>query len=806
MTENTSGKVINMEKYAKGDAMNAPSRPYELLYVCRDRMAEHLARSLHAMMERTDDTLFSMAEKAESNAIQSTYFDAMREVRIKRKEMEDRFKSHFLNECNNIIQRDSARTHMQLSLNDQDIGMSLIDHDEMEESLAVTNMVLKANNYCREELSHLNQRIGILLDNADLKNEGSPLGPVVVANSFRKSCEVLEVDIKVKLIVLKLFEKKVIEGLQPIYHDINQYLINNNVLPKITLRAKRNPISGAGMAGWIGPSVTTQASQENYYGAHGLPADEQDLFSVFRQFYSTGNANSGVPASSGQAVVSADLLNALTMIQQQQYMGIGDTEVTLDASSIRQGSANILRNVKAGGYADNLGHLDDMTIEIVAMLFDYIFEDKDVPVAMKVLIGQLQIPVLKVALIDRSLFAKKSHPARRLVNELARSTIGWHAENCQEDELYNRIQDIVGRIQREFEDDVDLFARLHEEFKQYLEDLDKKTEENVEESARLLKGREKLMLSKAAVQNEIDRRINNDEINKLVRVFILHQWKNLLLVVHVTEGEESQAWKRDLSTMDDLIWSVLPKKTKEDKAILLNMLPDMLSRLSAGMAMLSLPDDIQEQFLTRLASYHGKAINEDSRHAEELMEQEIVKQGSEEHILFVAKEPGQEQMQSSGQSGIPPVEELLVDEAIQEDATSENVLLDLSSGSHEEILKLVASGHLDVEEITLSGDEEIINHQANDLHTKMVQEMSLGTWVEFTQSDGARVRERLSWISQVTGVYLFTNRQGKKTSEKRLHELASEFRSGTAQLIEEVPLFDKAVSGLMHSIRSQTGR
>lgn len=808
MTENASGKVINMEKYAKGETVSPPSRPYELLYVCRDKMTEHLARSLHAMMEKTDDILFSMAEKAESNAIQSTYFDAMREVRIKRKEMEDGFKSHFLNECNSIIQSKSSRTPPQLPSNEQDAGMSLVDHEEMEESLAVTNMVLKANNHCSEELSHLNQRIGILLDNADLKNEGSPLSPVVVANSFKKACEVLEVDIKVKLIVLKLFEKKVIEGLHPIYRDINQYLISNNVLPKIILRLKRNSGAGAGagMDGWTGPGVTTQALQENYPGAHGAPAGEQDLFSVFRQYYTTGHANSGAPAANGQAAVGADLLNALTMLQQQQYMGIGGAEVTIDLSSIRQGSANILRNVKTGQYSDNLGHLDDMTIEIVAMLFDYIFEDRDVPDAMKVLIGQLQIPVLKVALIDKSLFAKKSHPARRLVNELARSTIGWHVENCQEDELYNRIQEIVGRIQKEFEDNVDIFFQLHEEFKQYLADLNKKTEENVEESARLLKGREKLMLSKAAVQNEINRRINIDEINKLVRVFIMHQWKNLLLVVHVTEGEQSRSWKRDLSTMDDLIWSVLPKKTREDKAILLNMLPDMLGRLRAGMAMLSLPDDIQEQFLTRLASYHGKAINEDSRHADDLMEQEIVKQGSEEHILFVAKEPGQEQIQPSGQSDHPPVDELLVEEAIQEIDKSDNVLMDISTGSREEILKLVASGHLDIEEITLGGDEEVTSHQINDLHTKMVQEMSVGTWVEFDQGGGVRVRERLSWISQVTGVYLFTNRHGKKTSEKQLHDLASEFRNGTAQLIVEVPLFDKAVSGLMHSIRSQTGR
>ena len=53
------------------------------------------------------------------------------------------------------------------------------------------------------------------------------------------------------------------------------------------------------------------------------------------------------------------------------------------------------------------------------MLFDFIFETKDLPDGIKALLARLQIPVLKAAMLDGAFFAKKSHPSRLLVNALA---------------------------------------------------------------------------------------------------------------------------------------------------------------------------------------------------------------------------------------------------------------------------------------------------------------------------------------------------------------------------------------------------
>ncbi len=53
-------------------------------------------------------------------------------------------------------------------------------------------------------------------------------------------------------------------------------------------------------------------------------------------------------------------------------------------------------------------------------IFDTVFCDQHIPDEIKALIGFLQIPVLKAALIDKGFFFEEAHPARRLIDLLNR--------------------------------------------------------------------------------------------------------------------------------------------------------------------------------------------------------------------------------------------------------------------------------------------------------------------------------------------------------------------------------------------------
>ncbi len=123
-----------------------------------------------------------------------------------------------------------------------------------------------------------------------------------------------------------------------------------------------------------------------------------------------------------------------------------------------EGLMNVVRRIKAAPQSASLGTIDAMTIDIVAMLFDYIFEDRQIPSSVKALLGRLQIPLLKVALIDKSFFSSKAHPARRLLDLLAESSIGLaDSSGDRQAAALKMIEEVVDKVLTEFETDVSLF-------------------------------------------------------------------------------------------------------------------------------------------------------------------------------------------------------------------------------------------------------------------------------------------------------------------------------------------------------------
>ena len=124
-------------------------------------------------------------------------------------------------------------------------------------------------------------------------------------------------------------------------------------------------------------------------------------------------------------------------------------------SGIPAGLHNVLRDLQESPLGQKANQLESMTIEMVAMLFDFVFDTKDLPDGIKALLARLQIPVLKAAMLDGAFFAKKSHPARLLVNELAQAGLGWSPVMGQDDPLYRKVDGIVHAVPDRFADDHD---------------------------------------------------------------------------------------------------------------------------------------------------------------------------------------------------------------------------------------------------------------------------------------------------------------------------------------------------------------
>jgi hypothetical protein len=569
-----------------------------LITELRDRLIQRLGHAVHRMMEKVDDALFELAEKSENIANQSLYFDAMREVRLKRGLIEDNFRVHFREAFDARLspQKTSSDAEDAAAPGYGDWG--LVDDEAVEEQIAVSNLSDKVCNSCREELYALEQRVGSLLGSEDQARQ--PAAPEVVCESIRKSLADLQSGLKVRLIILKLFDRYVAGELLVIYHDCNEWLVSQGILPELRTRL-RNPRTGRAL---VASASATLAGES----VEGTSLDEAGLLQALRSLLS-GEMLAGGAGCGPNAVALAGGLEGLTALQRGDGESWGQTVMGDVAwSEGLRGEVNVLRSLKGTGIARAFGAAGDLTIDIVAMLFDYILDDRNIPSALRGLIGRLQIPVVKVALLDTGFFSRKSHPARRLLNTLAEAATGWTGAHDETDPLFSTMEQLVARVNRDFERDVGLFAEVLEEFERFLIEEGERRQSRAERTRRVIGGREETGSLRDQVSREVERRTADASVNDLVRGFLCSHWQALLHTLAQQHGMESAPWRDALLTMDDLLESVRPKTDLADRRRLSATLPDLLARLKAGMERLELPAATRKRFLMELARVHSDAV------------------------------------------------------------------------------------------------------------------------------------------------------------------------------------------------------
>jgi hypothetical protein len=460
----------------------------------------------------------------------------------------------------------------------------------------------------------------------------------------------------------------------------------------------------------------------------------------------------------GAPIIStADLHEGLTRLQAgQRDFEVGGAAVSF--SGIPQGLHNVLRDLQESPLGAKANQLESMTIEMVAMLFDFIFETKDLPDGIKALLARLQIPVLKAAMLDGAFFAKKSHPSRLLVNELARAGLGWSPVMGPEDPLYKKIDGIVHQILDNFSDDLAIFDVQREDLEAFLSAEEKAAEENIQSTAEEINQKDRQQIAAVVAKAEIEKRIDGAPVPNFLATFLRQQWQGALEHVYLEVGEESESWGSGVTTLEDLVWSVQPKRSPEDRRHLVALLPSLLKRLSAGMHNRGWAPDDREAFMGNLVEAHAAAVK-------------------------------------------PSVSQIGSATAAVAEAARAQAEIAKASGDEELAAKAeaLATAMTQAEPEPIEAPREVFD----DDYMEIARSMERGMWIEFEADDGHLAFAKLAWVSPLRGTYLFTNRQGQKALSMTAVELADRFRADRARLVEAEPLIDRAFTSILTQIEDK---
>ncbi|MBX3699839.1 MAG: DUF1631 domain-containing protein [Dokdonella sp.] len=751
----------------------------DLLKLVRGVSLKRINALVGTLFENVDDALFDLAERAGSNAVQTEYFDGMREIRRKRHLVERLFHEQASRAFNDFAE---GKAHTVAGEGPQPSapagGLSLVDDVELEESLAVSSMIAKAENRLQRTLYQVNQRLSVIVGGGKVDDANNPIGPAALANAFRVAVREFEVNVQVKLIVFKLFERYVIAGLEAVYDEVNIELIRAGVLPQVRHTVARNAQSGAGAspaagllghddAGEINPTTTAHDAQTVYDPV------QAEVYHTLRALLASRRGPmhyGGEPAAGGFS--ATDLLSALTLLQASPTPPARVEAEPLDAAQIvQQIKQELLAQVgrlTADAKDKRVTSADEDTIDLVGMLFEYILRDRNLPAQMQALLGRLQIPYLKVGILDRHLFAQKTHPARRLLDLLADAGKSWSEESDRDHRLFDRVKATVETVLRDFDDDVGVFDREVASFSDFIGQNRKRADLAEQRAADAARGREKLQAARQRAAREILSRISDRNLPPIVHGVLSRPWANYLVLTLLRQGEESDEWRNALRFTDEFIWSAQPKTTDNELARLRALLPPLQKALRHGLTTVAYHEADMQRLLADLALFYDRVL--------------------------------------AGQK----LETKKVDEVIRESVAAA-IPTDAAAGATADAVAPAApASHSPVEEAVLDGtllaaDEVSAEPDADDEYLRAVKAIKPGSWIEFVDESGQRERAKLSWISPISAKYLFVNRRGLKVCDKTATSLAEELRSGSTTILEEVPLFDRALDAIVAKLRDAGG-
>ncbi len=711
-----------------------------------------LKPTIREYYDKLDDSLFDLAEKAQNNEKQTHFFEAMREVRKKKELMVRKFSENVQHAFKRFKQGKFNYFGTEEITEDTSAdGLSLVDEHELDQKLAATQLTEKANTYLHQHLFALEKRFTLLAGGSEIKVDQIPVSPAVIVGSFAATFEHLHIDDTIHLIMLKLFERSLIKNLVQPYIDINQKLIESGILPNLKFRVSsqgsRRPASNyvPGAATPEGEELVEQMVPVDPLTQNtAMVADDQyqAIASALHQRHSQG------PTVPSMSLFDASIVNnALNILQVEELNSLNSRQASLSPTEIKNALLARLKDLDSEGEQKQVNQQDEDTIDLVGMLFQFLVDDRNLPDRIQALLAKLQIPYLHLALKDRKLFSNRENNARKLLDIIAKASIGWSEADDKKGKFINKVEEIVQKVLETDHEELD-FPDLIEDFQEFDAKNSKRSQVIEKRTSEKALGQERIIKAKDETAKILEGKMKKHSLPKMVTDILLTPWANVLILAYLRHQDEPELIENYTRFVDKLIFvSVKNKKKMATNA----QISHVCDQLSKGL---------------RLVAFDEFSIKEKSQDLYQLL------------LNINGIDNKQEEVEHDY---VLPQEAFNVDEYE-------------SAEEQPEIVHFIADKKFN------NLDKEVVH--IDDAFYQQAKSLQTGEWVEFLeeQEEVENLRAKLSWVSPISHKLLFVNARGVKVTDKSLDELAQDLREKLAVVLQQIPLFDRAMSAIAKQV------
>ncbi len=436
-----------------------------------------------------------------------------------------------------ILHEEEAEDKKEISLE----SLSLVKEDDLDNWLSISSIITNVDADHRDELSKIERRASALYQ-AKINKKNNPFGPALFAQSFQESLDNIEIKHAVKLVCYTAFRDVYLSIAEKLYQSINEFFIENDVLPKLKFKVERSkgglssassseleqefeedepdenygdasghsaPMAGgsssgsvmpSGRAGGHAPSPQSMSSarqaspiagsspeqgrefvnsmhQQQPFSPAGAGTGSQGILDVFSGIrglqQNLDQVHAGVPSDQlsstpatptlpgggiAQHFTPSDLLDALSSQQLAGY----DYSAQSDSNQLdfKEKIQDIL-SAKDGAENKVISAREGQVIDVASNVFSSLMSDFQVAESIRPWIKQLEVPVLKMAIMDTNVFTDTSHVVRKVINKISELEVLADADDADDQQAVKRAFDwLVKVINEDFDGTPKVFQRI----------------------------------------------------------------------------------------------------------------------------------------------------------------------------------------------------------------------------------------------------------------------------------------------------------------------------------------------------------
>jgi hypothetical protein len=667
--------------------------------------------------------------------------------------------------------------------------LSLIDDEVVNHQIEVGRLAQRMREANEESIGRLNVIVSQLHGHREAKERENPFRPYLPARAMYEAIKEITPDEPKAKVLFEHLSNALIQHLPGYYSAIREIFESSGVQGKFLTQPSRamhnqryfgapanQPSSYADVAARVMPDLRRMLEMLQKVpnaatpGAADQPETVQDfirkMFSPSKSFILSpgGEFGRGRTRAESSAAQVTPLVAQLKQFQKMAASG----QLIGEKSSLKKSQLSALRDQID---LEKASLMERMTVDVVAMLFEFILEDEQIPAQLRERIGRLQLPILKAAVLEPQLLHDEQHPARKLLNRMSTAAVAIDAATESGRKLATEIDRVVKNILADFDSDMAVFSSSVQEFEQFLADYLRQDNRQATRGIEAVETAEKFSVLLTNVTQALCDVLLPLNVDKRISDFIILIWPHVLVRAalqdaenHIPSTQADSAYRRYRGVLPDLLWSIQEKADAPERTALIRMLPGLIKSLRMALNLIQLPEEESREILDQLVAMHTQVLRSNPLGAmKELPSLEELRQDFSRIVISWDR--------ASWELSEPPQPRTTI---IEEIFAKHDISVELNLGLH-----TVASALADRE--------------------FLAQTYLLGTRVEFRPAEGASpLSAQLVWISTHRSLYLFKQ---DGTSTLVLYTFASlleALRDETIIPLEYAPVFERAVESLLY--------